>query len=155
MLTEIGSLENVPDFIRSVKEGHGRLQGFGHRVYKNYDPRAKIIRDIAYEVFEVTGKNPLLDIALGLEEVALGDEYFISRKLYPNVDFYSGLIYQAMGFPRRDVPSAVRGPARGGVGGALGRDARAQHEDRPAEAALRGKPPPRLRADVGPLATET
>ncbi|WP_298209799.1 citrate synthase [Ferrimicrobium sp.] len=99
MLTEIGAIENVPDFVRSVKEGHGRLQGFGHRVYKNYDPRAKIIKNVAYDVFDVTGKNPLLDIALKLEEVALSDEYFISRKLYPNVDFYSGLIYQAMGFP--------------------------------------------------------
>ncbi len=99
MLTEIGSIENVPDFVRAVKEGHGRLQGFGHRVYKNYDPRAKIIKKVAYDVFDVTGKNPLLDIALKLEEVALSDEYFISRKLYPNVDFYSGLIYQAMGFP--------------------------------------------------------
>ncbi len=99
MLTAIGSIENVPDFVRSVKEGHGRLQGFGHRVYKNYDPRAKIVREIAYQVFEVTGKNPLLDIALKLEEAALADEYFVSRKLYPNVDFYSGLIYQAMGFP--------------------------------------------------------
>ncbi|HVA86825.1 MAG TPA: citrate synthase [Candidatus Saccharimonadales bacterium] len=99
MLTSIGTIDAVPDFVRSVKEGHGRLQGFGHRVYKNYDPRAKIVRDVAYEVFEVTGKNPLLDIALKLEEVALADEYFVSRKLYPNVDFYSGLIYQAMGFP--------------------------------------------------------
>lgn len=99
MLTAIGSIENVPDFVRSVKEGHGRLQGFGHRVYKNYDPRAKIVREIAYQVFEVTGKNPLLDIALKLEETALADDYFVSRKLYPNVDFYSGLIYQAMGFP--------------------------------------------------------
>jgi citrate synthase len=104
MLTEIGSLENVPDFVRAVKEGHGRLQGFGHRVYKNYDPRAKLIRNIAYQVFEVTGKNPLLDIALELEEVALADEYFIARKLYPNVDFYSGLIYQAMGFPLEMFP---------------------------------------------------
>jgi citrate synthase len=85
--------------VRSVKEGHGRLQGFGHRVYKNYDPRAKIIREVAYDVFKVTGKNPLLDIALKLEEVALNDDYFISRRLYPNVDFYSGIIYQAMGFP--------------------------------------------------------
>jgi citrate synthase len=99
MLTEIGTLDNVEPFVRSVKEGHGRLQGFGHRVYKHYDPRAKIVRDTAYDVFEVTGKNPLLDIALKLEEVALADDYFISRKLYPNVDFYSGLIYQAMGFP--------------------------------------------------------
>ncbi|HKA04787.1 MAG TPA: citrate synthase [Acidimicrobiales bacterium] len=99
MLTEIGSIENVPAFIDSVKEGKGRLMGFGHRVYKNYDPRATIIKRTADEVFEVTGKNPLLDIALKLEEVALQDDYFISRKLYPNVDFYSGLIYQAMGFP--------------------------------------------------------
>ena len=99
MLTEIGSLENVESFIKSVKAGQGRLQGFGHRVYKNYDPRAAIIKKAAYDVFEVTGKNPLLDIALKLEEVALNDDYFISRKLYPNVDFYSGLIYQALGFP--------------------------------------------------------
>jgi citrate synthase len=99
MLTEIGSIENVDDFVKSVKDGKARLQGFGHRVYKNYDPRAKIIKDTADEVFEITGKNPLLDIALKLEEVALSDDYFISRKLYPNVDFYSGLIYQAMQFP--------------------------------------------------------
>jgi citrate synthase len=104
MLQSIGSLENVPDFIKSVKSGQGRLQGFGHRVYKNYDPRAKIIRQVAYDVFEVTGKNPLLDIALKLEEAALADEYFTSRKLYPNVDFYSGLIYQAMGFPMQMFP---------------------------------------------------
>jgi citrate synthase len=99
MLTEIGSLDNVESFIKSVKAGQGRLQGFGHRVYKNYDPRAAIIKKAAYDVFDVTGKNPLLDIALKLEEVALNDDYFISRKLYPNVDFYSGLIYQALGFP--------------------------------------------------------
>jgi citrate synthase len=99
MLTDIGSMDQVPDFIKSVKEGHGLLQGFGHRVYKNYDPRARIVKKVADEVFEVTGKNPLLDIALKLEEVALSDEYFTSRKLYPNVDFYSGLIYQAMDFP--------------------------------------------------------
>ena len=100
MLTEIGSMDNVPAFLESVKSGSGgRLQGFGHRVYKNYDPRATIIKKTAEEVFAVTGKNPLLDIALKLEEVALSDDYFISRKLYPNVDFYSGLIYQAMGFP--------------------------------------------------------
>ena len=99
MLTEIGSVENVQPFIDAVKSGKGKLQGFGHRVYKNYDPRAKIIKKTADEVFAVTGKNPLLDIALELEEVALSDEYFVSRKLYPNVDFYSGLIYQAMGFP--------------------------------------------------------
>jgi citrate synthase len=99
MLAEIGSLDNVPAFIQSVKDGKGRLMGFGHRVYKNYDPRAKIIKKAAYDVFERTGKNPLLDIALKLEEVALSDEYFVKRKLYPNVDFYSGLIYQALGFP--------------------------------------------------------
>jgi len=99
MLHDIGSIDAVPDFIKSVKAGHGRLMGFGHRVYKNYDPRARIVKKIAYDVFEVTGKNPLLDIALKLEEVATEDEYFVSRKLYPNVDFYSGLIYQAMGFP--------------------------------------------------------
>jgi citrate synthase len=99
MLTQIGSVENVDGFVADVKEGKGKLQGFGHRVYKNYDPRAKIIKETADEVFSVTGKNPLLDIALKLEEVALADEYFTSRKLYPNVDFYSGLIYQAMGFP--------------------------------------------------------
>jgi citrate synthase len=99
MLTEIGSMDNVEDFVKDVKAGKGKLQGFGHRVYKNYDPRAKIIKSIADEVFEVVGKNPLLDIALKLEETALSDDYFLSRKLYPNVDFYSGLIYQAMGFP--------------------------------------------------------
>ncbi len=99
MLQDIGSLENVPAFIESVKRGEGRLMGFGHRVYKNFDPRARIIKDTAYKVFEVTGKNPLLDIALKLEETALKDDYFVSRKLYPNVDFYSGLIYQALGFP--------------------------------------------------------
>ncbi len=99
MLTEIGSMENVPAFIETVKDGKGRLMGFGHRVYKNYDPRARIVKDTAYDVFKVTGTNPLLDIALKLEEAALSDDYFMSRKLYPNVDFYSGLIYQAMGFP--------------------------------------------------------
>ena len=99
MLKKIGSVDNVPGFIADVKAGKSLLQGFGHRVYKNYDPRAKIIKKTADEVFTVTGKNPLLDIALKLEEVALSDDYFVSRKLYPNVDFYSGLIYQAMGFP--------------------------------------------------------
>ena len=99
MLKKIGSLDKVPDFIKSVKEGEGRLMGFGHRVYKNYDPRAKIIKDVAFQVFEETGRSPLLDIALELERIALEDDYFVNRKLYPNVDFYSGLIYQAMGFP--------------------------------------------------------
>jgi citrate synthase len=99
MLTEIGTKERVPEFIKRVKGGEGLLMGFGHRVYKNYDPRAKIIKRVADEVFEVTGRNPLLDIALELERIALEDDYFIKRKLYPNVDFYSGIIYQAMGFP--------------------------------------------------------
>jgi citrate synthase len=99
MLQEIGSISNIPAFIKKVKAGEGRLMGFGHRVYKSYDPRAKIIKRTADQVFDVTGKNPLLDIALELERIALEDEYFVTRKLYPNVDFYSGLIYQAMGFP--------------------------------------------------------
>jgi citrate synthase len=104
MLMEIGHIDNVAAFIEEVKAGGGRLQGFGHRVYKSYDPRAKIIKRTAEAVFEVTGKNPLLDIALKLEEIALNDEYFLSRRLYPNVDFYSGLIYQAMGFPLEMFP---------------------------------------------------
>ena len=99
MLTEIGSVANVPAYIKRVKAGEIRLQGFGHRVYKNYDPRAKVIKRIADQVFEVTGKSPLIDIALELERIALADDYFISHRLYPNVDFYSGIIYQAMGFP--------------------------------------------------------
>ena len=99
MLAEIGTLENVEPYIADVKEGKRILQGFGHRVYKSYDPRARIIKETAEKVFAVTGKNPLLDIALKIDEIALSDEYFVSRRLYPNVDFYSGLIYQAMGFP--------------------------------------------------------
>ncbi len=104
MLMDIGSMDNVEDYIRRVKAGEVRLQGFGHRVYKSYDPRARIIKQVSEEVFEVTGKNKLLDIALKLEEIALSDDYFISRKLYPNVDFYSGLIYQSMGFPINMFP---------------------------------------------------
>src|SRR6187402_462563 len=106
MLEEIGSVDRVPEFIKKVKSGEGsnRLMGFGHRVYKSYDPRAKVIKRIADLVFEVTGKNPLLEIALELERIALEEEYFVSRKLYPNVDFYSGLIYQAMGFPVEMFP---------------------------------------------------
>ncbi len=104
MLAEIGRVENVPGFVARVKAGDGRLMGFGHRVYKNYDPRAKIIKETADAVFEVTGRNPLLDIALELERIALEDEYFVSRKLYPNVDFYSGLIYQALGLPPAMFP---------------------------------------------------
>ncbi|MEO8075892.1 MAG: citrate synthase [Acidobacteriota bacterium] len=99
MLAEIGSIANVPAFVKRVKSGETKLMGFGHRVYKSYDPRATIIKRIADLVFDVTGKNPLLEIALELERIALSDDYFISRRLYPNVDFYSGLIYQAMGFP--------------------------------------------------------
>ncbi len=106
MLFEIGSKANIPAFIKAVKESGGetRLMGFGHRVYKNYDPRAKVIKNMAEKVFEVTGRNPLLDIALELERIALQDEYFLKRKLYPNVDFYSGLIYQAMKFPVEMFP---------------------------------------------------
>ncbi|HSC41987.1 MAG: citrate synthase [Betaproteobacteria bacterium] len=104
MLMEIGSKDHVPEFIKKVKGGEGRLMGFGHRVYKNYDPRAKIIKEVADQVFEVTGRNPLLDIALELERIALSDDYFIKRKLYPNVDFYSGLIYQSMGLPMDMFP---------------------------------------------------
>jgi citrate synthase len=99
MLDEIGSRDNIPGFIAQVKEGKRKLMGFGHRVYKNYDPRAKIVKHIAYEVFDVMGRNPLIDIALECERIALEDEYFVSRRLYPNVDFYTGLIYQSMGFP--------------------------------------------------------
>jgi citrate synthase len=100
MLTEIGSIDKVPEFVRKVKAGDGsRLMGFGHRVYKSYDPRAKVVKKMADLVFDVTGRNPLLDIALELERIALQDDHFISRKLYPNVDFYSGLILQAIGIP--------------------------------------------------------
>jgi len=99
MLHEIGSVDRIPGLIKQVKAGERRLMGFGHRVYKNYDPRARIIKKIAYDVFEVTGKNPLIEIALELERIALQDEYFVSRRLYPNVDFYSGIIYEAMGLP--------------------------------------------------------
>jgi citrate synthase len=104
MLKRIGTTDNIPDFIAGVKEGKEKLMGFGHRVYKNYDPRAKIIKKACDDVFEVTGVNPLLEIAKELEKIALEDEYFIKRKLYPNVDFYSGLIYQAMGFPVEMFP---------------------------------------------------
>ena len=99
MLDEIGDKKNIPKFIEEVKAGRGRLMGFGHRVYKSYDPRAKLIKKVADEVFEQTGLNPKLEIALELERIALEDDYFIKRKLYPNVDFYTGLIYQAMGYP--------------------------------------------------------
>jgi len=104
MLAEVGTVKNVPAYVERVKKGEFRLIGFGHRVYKNYDPRALIIKRIADEVFEVTGRNPLLDIALALEKIALEDDYFVKRQLYPNVDFYSGIIYQAMGFPVEMYP---------------------------------------------------
>jgi len=104
MLEDIGSVDNVADAVQGAKDGNFRLMGFGHRVYKNYDPRARIISELAHDVFEVTGKNPLLDIAVELEKIALEDDYFVDRKLYPNVDFYSGLIYQAMGFPTSMFP---------------------------------------------------
>ena len=104
MLREIGSVAAIPGLIKQVKAGERRLMGFGHRVYKNYDPRAKIIKQIAHQVFDVTGKSPLIDIALELEKIALDDEYFVKRRLYPNVDFYSGIIYDAMGFPVEMFP---------------------------------------------------
>jgi citrate synthase len=104
MLMEIGSVQKVPDFIKRVKAGETKLMGFGHRVYKNYDPRARIIKKVAYEVFDLMGKNPLLEIALECERIALEDDYFVKRKLYPNVDFYTGLIYQSMGFPSTMFP---------------------------------------------------
>jgi citrate synthase len=104
MLAEIGSKDKVPAYLKRVQSGEVLLMGFGHRVYKNYDPRAKIIQKIAHEVFNVTGRNPMLDIALELERIALEDEYFVKRRLYPNVDFYSGIIYQALGFPLEFFP---------------------------------------------------
>jgi len=104
MLEEIGDVSHIPKFIEGVKAGERRLMGFGHRVYKNYDPRAKIIKEVADQVFEVTGRNPMLNVALELERIALEDEYFVSRKLYPNVDFYSGIIYQAMNLPTEMFP---------------------------------------------------
>ncbi len=116
MLREIQSVDRIPDFIKSVKNGEGRLMGFGHRVYKSYDPRAKVIKETAYQVFDVTGRNPLLDVALELERIALQDDYFVSRRLYPNVDFYSGLIYEAMGFKAGMFPVLFAiGRTAGGV----------------------------------------
>jgi citrate synthase len=115
MLNEIEDVKNVPAFIEKVKSGEaGRLMGFGHRVYKHHDPRAQVIKGLAHEVFAVTGVNPLLEIALELERIALQDEYFLSRKLYPNVDFYSGIIYQAMGFPVDLFPSLFAIPRTAG-----------------------------------------
>ncbi|MGQ0816211.1 MAG: citrate synthase [Gemmatimonadota bacterium] len=104
MLNEIGSVSRVPEYVKRAKSGEFKLMGFGHRVYKNYDPRAKILKQMAEDVLEVTGKTPLLELAMELERIALEDEYFVTRKLYPNVDFYSGIIYQAMGFPVQMFP---------------------------------------------------
>src|SRR5712671_6939989 len=104
MLMEIGSVADVPELNKRVKAGEGKLMGFGHRIYKNYDPRARIIKHIADQVFEIMGKNPLLEIALECERIALEDDYFVRRRLYPNVDFYTGLIYQSMGFPMTMFP---------------------------------------------------
>ena len=110
MLGQIGDKKNIPELIKRVKAGEFRLMGFGHRVYKNYDPRARIIKQAAEMVFDVVGRNPLIDTALELERIALEDDYFVSRKLYPNVDFYSGIIYQAMNLPVQHVPGDVRHP---------------------------------------------
>jgi citrate synthase len=104
MLQEIGSVQRVPEAIARFKRGEGRLMGFGHRIYKNYDPRGRIIKQLAEEVFQETGRNPLIEVAFELERIALHDEHFVSRRLYPNVDFYSGIIYQAMGFPLNMFP---------------------------------------------------
>ena len=146
MLRRIETTDNIPDFIKGVKEGDERLMGFGHRVYKNYDPRAKIIKSACDEVFEVTGTNPLLDIALELEKVALEDEYFVKRKLYPNVDFYSGLIYEALGPAGRDVPGDVRDPAHLGLDRPVARDDRGPGaEDRPPAPDLHGRAHARVR----------
>ena len=154
MLRRIETKENIPDFIEGVKDGNERLMGFGHRVYKNYDPRAKIIKTAADDVFEVTGTNPLLDIALELERIALEDDYFVSRKLYPNVDFYSGLIYEALGMPVDDVPGAVRDPAHERLDRPVAGDDRGQGaEDRPPAPDLHGRAHARLRAG-GPAHAE-
>jgi citrate synthase len=104
MLNEVGSVDQLPAYVERVKRGEMKLMGFGHRVYKNYDPRARIIKQVADDVFKVTGLNPLLEIAVELERIALEDDYFVSKKLYPNVDFYSGIIYEAMGFPTEMFP---------------------------------------------------
>ena len=152
MLTEIGSVDRVPGYIARVKAGELRLMGFGHRVYKNFDPRAKIIKSIAEQVFEVTGANPLLDIALALEKTALEDDYFVIHKLYPNVDFYSGIIYQAMGFPVEMFPVLFAiGRTRRLACPMGGRHPRPRAKDHPAAAGVRGRghASPRLRRAAG------
>jgi citrate synthase I (hexameric type) len=137
MLTEIGSKDKIPAFIKGVKGGEGRLMGFGHRVYKSYDPRAKVIKKIADEVFEVTGRNPLLDIALELEKIALEDEYFVKRRLYPNVDFYTGLIYQSIGLPVDMFPVLFATPPNLRLAGAVGGNAfRRRNQNIPSKTSL-------------------
>ena len=144
-------MKRIPEFIERVKAGEGRLMGFGHRVYKNYDPRAKIIKQVADEVFEVTGRNPLLDIALELERIALEDEYFVSRKLYPNVDFYSGIIYQALGLPVAMFPVMFAIPRTAGwLAQWLEGIAGPRAEDRAAAAALHRRRRAAVRPDRPP-----
>ena len=152
MLDEIGDKRNVPAFIEEVKAGHGRLMGFGHRVYKSYDPRAKLIKQVADAVFAETGLNPKLEIALELERIALEDEYFVSRKLYPNVDFYSGLIYQAMGYPT-DYFTVLFALGRlpGWIAQWEEMLERSGAEDRPPAPDLHRRRQARLRADGRPL----
>ena len=146
MLRRIGSMENIPSFIEGVKAGNERLMGFGHRVYKNYDPRATIIKKACDDVFEVTGVNPLLKIAQELEKIALEDEYFVKRKLYPNVDFYSGLIYEAFQFPPEMFTVLFAIGRTPGLAGAVARAGPGQGaEDRPAQADLHRRPQARLR----------
>ncbi len=149
MLRRIETTENIPDFIKGVKGGDERLMGFGHRVYKNFDPRAKIIKKATDEVFEVTGKNPLLDIAIELEKIALEDDYFVQRKLYPNVDFYSGPDLRGARDAGRDVPGAVRDRAHQRLDRPVARDDRRPGaEDRASAPDLHGPASARLRADA-------
>jgi citrate synthase len=151
MLDEIGSKDNVPAYVKKNKDGHGKLMGFGHRVYKNYDPRAKIIKWTSRQVFEVTGRNPKLDLALELERIALEDEYFITRKLYPNVDFYSGIIYQALGFRPEMFTVLFAIPAHRRRAGAMARNAcRPGAEDRTSKADLHRPRCARVHADGKP-----
>ncbi len=147
MLRRIGTVENIPDFLEGVKAGKERLMGFGHRVYKNYDPRARIIRRHLDDVFEVSGKSPLLEVATELEKRALDDEYFISRKLYPNVDFYSGLIYEALGLPVAMFPVMFAiGRTSGWIAQWLEMVAGPRAEDRPPAPDLHRRARPRVRA---------
>ena len=148
MLDRIEQVENIPGFLEGVKEGKERLMGFGHRVYKNYDPRARIIKKHVDAVFEVTGRNPKLDIAVELEKRALDDDYFVSRKLYPNVDFYSGLIYEALSLPPAMFTVMFAIPRTSGLDGAVARDGRRlRAEDRAAAPDLHRRRPPGLRPD--------